>query len=80
MVAPRQVEILLYSGFGRQRGRRFGALAQVIERTGIPFLRENVVPAAKRVCADLMEFAAPETAEVVSDRTKFKAAAKNVRK
>ena len=80
MVAPRQVEIPFYRGIGRQRGRRFGALAQVIERTGIPFLRENIVPAAKQLCAYLLEFAAPEYAEVVSGRTKFKISAKSVQK
>ena len=37
MVASRQVEISLYRGIGRQRGRGFGALAQVIGRTSIPF-------------------------------------------
>ena len=37
MVALRQVEIPYYRGVGRQRGRGFGALAQVIGRTAIPF-------------------------------------------
>ena len=80
MVASRQVEISYYRAVGRQRGRRFGALAQVIERTAIPFLRKYIVPAAKRVGADLLEFAVPEFAEVVSGRKKFKTAAKSVRK
>ena len=51
MVASRQVEITFYRGVGRQRGRRFGALAQVIGRTAIPFSRKYIVPAAKRVGA-----------------------------
>ena len=80
MVASRQVEIPYYRAVGRQRGRGFGALAQVIGRTAIPFLRKYVVPAAKRVGADLLEFAVPEIAEVVSDRKNFKTAAKSVRK
>ena len=71
MVASRQVEIPYYRGVGRQRGRGFGALAQVIGRTAIPFLRKYIVPAAKRVVADLLEFAVPEIAEVVSGRKKF---------
>ena len=62
----------------RQRGRGFGALAQVNGRTAIPFLSKYVVPAAKRVGADLLEFAVPEIAEVVSGRKKFKTAAKSV--
>ena len=80
MVASRQVEIPYYRGVGRQRGRGFGALAQVIGRTAIPFLRKYVVPAAKRVGADLLEFAVPEIAEVVSGRKNFKSAAKSVGK
>ena len=37
MVASRQVEIPYYRGVGRQRGKGFGALAQVIGKTAIPF-------------------------------------------
>ena len=80
MVASRQVEIPYYRGVGRQRGRGFGALAQVIGRTAIPFLRKYIVPAAKRVGADLLEFAAPEIGEVFSGRKSFKSAAKSVGK
>ena len=76
MVASRQVEIPYYRAVGRQRGRRFRALAQVIGRTAIPFLRKYIVPAANRAGADLLEFA--ENAEVVSGRKKFKTAAKSV--
>ena len=78
MVASREVEIPYYRGVGRQRGRGFGALAQVIGRTAIPFLRKYIVPAAKRVGADLLEFAVPEIAEVVSGRKNIKSAAKSV--
>ena len=78
MVSSRQVEIPYYRAVGRQRGRGFGALAQVIGRTAIPFLRKYVVPAAKGVGADLLEFAVPEIAEVVSGRKNFKLAAKSV--
>ena len=55
MIASRQVEIPYNRGVGRQCGRGFGALAQVIGRTAIPVLRKNIVPAAKRVFADLLE-------------------------
>ena len=78
MVASTEVEIPLYRGVGRQRGRGFDALAQVIGRTAIPSLRKYIVPAAKSVGADLLEFAVPEIAEVVSGRKKFKTAAKSV--
>ena len=57
-----------------------GAVAQVVGRTATPFLREYIVPAAKRVSADLLEFAVTETAEVVSSRKNFKTAAKSVGK
>ena len=78
MVAWRQVEISFYRGIGRQRGRGIGALAQSIGRTAIPFLRQYIVPAAKRVGADLLEFAAPEIEELVSGRKSFKTVAKSV--
>ena len=80
MVASRQVEIPNYRGVGRQRGRGFGAFAQVIGRTAIPFLRKYVVRAAKRIGADMLEFAAPEIREVFSGRKSFKSAAKSVGK
>ena len=80
MVASRQVEIPYYRAVGRQWGRGFGALAQVIGRTAVPFLRKYVVPAAKCIGADMLEFAVPEIAEVVSGRKNFKTAAKSVGK
>ena len=78
MVASREVEIPFYGGVGRRRGRGFGALAQVIGTTAIPFLRKYIVSAGKRVGADLLEFAVPEIAEVVSGRKSFQTAAKSV--
>ena len=78
MVALRKVEIPFYRRVGQKCGRGFGALAQVIGRTAIPFLRKYIVPAAKRVDADLLEFAALETAEVVSGGKNFKTAAKSM--
>ena len=78
MLASRQVKIPFYRSVGRQRGRGFGALAQVIGRTAIPFLRKHIVPAAEHVGADLLEFAAPEIAEAVSSRRNFKTAEKSV--
>ena len=65
-------------GVVRQRGRGFGGLAQVIGKTAIPFLRKYIVRAAKRLGADLLEFAAPEIAEFVSGRKNFRTAAKSV--
>ena len=78
MVASREVEIPYYRGVGRKRGRGFRALAQIIGRTAFPFLCKYIVPAAKRVGADLLEFAVPEIADVVSGRKRIKTAAKSV--
>ena len=64
----------------QERGRAFGALAQVIGRTAFPFLRKYVVPVAKRIGSDMLEFAAPEIGEVISCRKSFKSAAKSVGK
>ena len=80
MVASRQVEIPYYRAVGRQRGRSLGALAQLIGRTAILFLRKYVVPVAKRIGADMLEFAVPEVGEVISGRESFKTAAKSVGK
>ena len=41
-------------------------------------MRNYIVPAARHVGADLLEFAVPEIAEVVSGRKNFKTAAKSV--
>ena len=68
MVASNTLELPYYRGIGRQRGRGFGALAQIIGRTAILFLRKFILPAAKRVGADLLEFAVPEVADVFSGK------------
>ena len=78
MVASRQVENPIYKSIGRQRRRDFGAFAKVNGKTAIPFLRKNIVQAAKIVSADLLELHVPETADVVNGRENFKTAAKIV--
>ena len=72
-----------FRGYSRQRGRGFGALAQTIGRTTIPFLRRYVVPAAKNVVpvgADLLDIAAPEIGNVLTGKKKFKSVAADVGK
>ena len=64
-----------FRGYARQRGRGFGALAQTIGRTAIPFLRRYVVAAAKIVGADLIEMAAPEIGNVLTGKKKLKSVA-----
>ena len=61
--ASNTLELPYYNGIGCQRGCGFGAFAQVIGRTAVSFLRKYIVPAAKRVGADLLEFAVPEVAD-----------------
>ena len=78
MIASNTLELPYCKGTGRQSGRCSAALAQVIGRTAIPFLRKYTVPAAKYVGADLLEFAVPEVADVVSGKKSFKTAAKNL--
>ena len=78
MVASNNLELLYYKGIGRQRRRCCGALAQIIGRTAILFVRKYIVPAAKGVGADLLEFAVPEVAALVSGKKNFKTATKSV--
>ena len=46
-VASRELELPYYRGVSRQRGRGFGALAQVIGRIAVPFVKKFIVPAAR---------------------------------
>ena len=78
MGASKQVKIPFYRRNGPQRGQRLGADAQVTWRTEFPFLPKNVIPAAKRVGIDLLDFVVPENADEVSGRKKFKTTAKSV--
>ena len=73
-------ELPYFRGHGRQRGRGFGALAQTIGRTAIPFIRRYIVPAAKRIGSDLLEAAAPEIGDVITGRKHYKQFAKDVGK
>ena len=57
MVASKQVEFPYYRAVGRQREGDLRAPAQVIGRNATPFLRKYVVPTAKRIGADMLEFA-----------------------
>ena len=78
MVASNTLELPYCKGIECQRGRDFGGLAQVIGRTAIPFWRKYIVPAAKRVGADLLEFALREVGDVVSGKKNIKTADKSV--
>ena len=54
MVASKELDLPYHKGVTRQRGRGFGALAQDIGRTVVPFVKELIVPAARRLGADLL--------------------------
>ena len=77
-VAQTSTDFLFFRGHARQRGTGFGALAQSFGRTAISFIKKYIVPAAKRIGADLFQIAAPETGENVSGRKKLKTFAKDV--
>ena len=72
MVAQNPADFPNFRGHARQRGRGFGALAQTLVRIAIPFIKKHIVPAAKRIGADLFEIAAPEIGEVFSGRKNSK--------
>ena len=72
MVAQKSADFPIFRRHARQRGRGFGALAQTLGRTAIPFIKKYIVPPAKRIGADLFEIAAPEIGEVVSGRKNSK--------
>ena len=80
MVASRELELLYYRGVTRQRGRGFGTLAEVIGRTAVPFVKKFMVPAARRVGADLLDYAVPEMTEVISGKKSLKSAVTSVGK
>ena len=75
MIESNTIELPYGERIGRQKRRGFGALMQVFGRTATPFTGKNVVSAAKRVGADLLKFAVPEVANVVSGKKNFKSAA-----
>ena len=68
MVALRRVKIPYYRGIGRQRGRIFRAITHFFGRTANPFLHKYIVPAAKRLFADLSEFAVTEIGEIAGGK------------
>ena len=57
MVAQNSADFPFYRGHARQRGRSFGAPVRTLGRTGNPLIKKYVVPAAKRIGADLFEIA-----------------------
>ena len=69
-VAKNSANFHIFRGQARQRGRGFGALAQTLGRTAIPFIKKFIVSAAKKNGAGLFEIAASEIGENVSGQKK----------
>ena len=63
MVTENSSDLPTFRGQARLRGRGFGAFAQTLGRSGIPFIKNYIVPAAKKMWADLFEIAALEIGE-----------------
>ena len=78
MVAQNSADFPIFRRHTRKRERGFGALAQTLGRTANPFIKKNLVPAAKRIGGDLFEIAASEIGEVFIERKKLKTFAKDV--
>ena len=76
MLASGYIGIPFYRGNGRQRGRGFGALAEVIGRTAIRIFRKYIVAAAEGMGAGFLEFAVPQIADIIDGRKIFQTAAK----
>ena len=68
MLAQNSSDFPIFRGHARQRGRGFGALAQTLGRTAIPFIKNYIISAAERIGAGLFEIAAPEIGEVIKGR------------
>ena len=57
-----------FSGFYRQRGSDFGALALGIGRVALPLAQKLLAPAAKRVGKELLVQAATELIDIATGR------------
>ena len=66
-----------FSGYYRQRGREFGALAAGIGRVALPLARRFILPTAKRIGRELLKQGVPELVDVVSKKESPKQALKN---
>ena len=66
-----------FSGYYRQRGSGFGALAAGIGRVALPLARRFILPTAKRIGKELLKQSVPELLDVVSSKKSPKQAFKN---
>ena len=68
MAAQNSADFPFSRGHAAEHGRTFGALVQTLGRTAIFFIKKYLVPAAKKIGADLFQIAAPEIGEIVCGR------------
>ena len=66
-----------FSGYYRQRGSGFGALAAGIGRFALPIARKFILPAAKKIGRELLVQGTPELVNVVTSKKSPKQALKN---
>lgn len=71
-----QASLPHFSGYYRQRGSGFGALAAGIGRVAIPFAKKILLPAAKKIGKELLLQGAPEFVDAVTKRKTPRQAAK----
>ena len=77
MAASKQIESPFYRGIGRERKHDAVALAQFLGKLQF-YSCVKTSPRGKRVGADLLDFCAPETAEIVDGRKIIKTTKKSV--
>ena len=76
-----QASLSHFSGYYRQRGSGFGALARGIGRFALPLAKKYLLPAAKTIGKELIAQGTPEIMEVFKKRkTPRKAIKATVRK
>ena len=73
----KQASLPHFSGHYRQRDSGFGTLAAGIGRVAIPFARQVILPAAKKLGRELLMSAAPELIDVAMKKKSPKQAMKN---
>lgn len=71
-----QASLPHFTGYYRQRGSGFGALAAGIGRFALPLAKKFIIPAAKKIGKELLIQGAPELIDVITKKKTPKQAAK----
>jgi len=72
----KQVYLPHFTSYNRQRGSGIGALAAGIGRVALPFAKNYILPAAKKIGKELLVQSVPEVFDVIAKRKSPRAAAK----